>query len=121
MRRRQFLMFTGIGLGFIARAASAHAFLSRSAPAVGSTLQTAPKEVRIWFTGAIEPAFSGIEVKDAGGKSMTQGKAETDPADKTVLRVALRPLAPGTYTVSWHVASVDTHKTEGNFEFHLAG
>jgi methionine-rich copper-binding protein CopC len=33
------------------------------------------------------------------------------------LSVQLPKLVPGTYTVSWHVTSVDTHKTEGNFQF----
>ena len=121
MLRRSFLYLAGFGLVFAARAVSAHAYLARATPAVGSTVDAAPKEIRIWFTGAIEPVFSTIDVKDAAGKSVTQGKAEPDPADQTVLHVALGPLAPGTYTVTWHVTSVDTHKTEGSFEFHLAG
>jgi methionine-rich copper-binding protein CopC len=31
--------------------------------------------------------------------------------------VALPKLAPGLYTVIWHIASVDTHRTEGRFQF----
>jgi copper resistance protein C len=31
--------------------------------------------------------------------------------------VDLPRLPPGTYTVVWHVTSVDTHKTEGRFDF----
>jgi len=27
------------------------------------------------------------------------------------------PLKPGTYLVSWHVVSVDTHRTSGTYKF----
>ena len=27
------------------------------------------------------------------------------------------PLTPGSYTVKWHVVSVDGHKTEGSYRF----
>jgi copper resistance protein C len=29
----------------------------------------------------------------------------------------VKPLAPGVYQVQWHVISVDTHRTQGNFSF----
>jgi methionine-rich copper-binding protein CopC len=31
------------------------------------------------------------------------------------MSVSLRPGGTGTYHVTWHVLSVDTHRTEGNF------
>jgi methionine-rich copper-binding protein CopC len=37
--------------------------------------------------------------------------------DGRVLSVKLKTLAPGDYSVEWHVTSVDTHKTEGHFTF----
>ena len=39
--------------------AYAHAFLDHASPLVGSTVQTAPSEVRMWFTQQLEPNFSG--------------------------------------------------------------
>jgi hypothetical protein len=39
------------------------------------------------------------------------------PDNNRVLIIQLPKLPPGTYTVIWHVTSVDTHKTEGNFKF----
>lgn len=101
-------------------AGQAHAFLDHAAPAVGSTVAATPGEVRIWFTEAIEPAFSTIAVTDEGGRRVDQGKPERDPNDATMLRVAVAPLAPGTYKVTWHVVSVDTHSTQGNFTFRVA-
>ena len=39
------------------------------------------------------------------------------PRIKSLLQVSLPQLPAGTYTVIWHVVSVDTHRTQGHFEF----
>ncbi len=101
-------------------AAFAHAFLDHAVPAVGSTVRAPPAEVRVWFTEAVEPAFSSITVSDAAGHAVSQGKAQRDPANAAELRVVVGTLPPGTYTVNWRVVSVDTHRTEGNFTFTVA-
>jgi copper resistance protein C len=97
--------------------AQAHAHLGRASPAVGATVATAPKTVTLWFTESLEPAFSTIEVRNAQGAAVQAGKASVDPEDHTELRVALKPLPPGTYKVIWRVLSVDTHRTQGDFTF----
>jgi methionine-rich copper-binding protein CopC len=97
--------------------AASHAFLDRADPGVGSTLGAPPTQIRIWFTEALEPAFSTIGVTDAGGGDVGQGKAKVDPADPKLLELGLKTLAPGTYRVKWRVISVDTHQTEGNYTF----
>jgi methionine-rich copper-binding protein CopC len=104
----------------ISGCAFGHAFLDHAAPPVGSTLSTAPDRVRLWFTQQLEPAFSGIEVDDANGARVDDGKVTLDPNDATSLSVGLKPLGPGTYTVRWHVVSVDTHRTEGTLTFEIA-
>ena len=98
--------------------ALAHAMLSQAVPAVGSTVPTSPGKIVLSFTESLEPAFSGIEVRDAAGQRVDSGKA-TLGASKNQLQVPLKRLTPGTYTVIWHVLSVDTHKTEGNFTFKI--
>lgn len=97
--------------------AFAHAFPDHSQPAVGSTVSPAPTVLRIWFTQKLEPAFSKVAVSDAGGAQVDKGDAQVDAQDPTLLQVSLKPLPVGTYTVSWHVVSVDTHPTQGNFTF----
>jgi hypothetical protein len=47
---------------------------------------------------------------------MQTGKAALG-SGPTELRVALKPLPPGTYKVIWRVLSVDTHRTQGEFTF----
>jgi hypothetical protein len=99
--------------------ARAHAFLARSDPAVGATVP-APKQVSIWYTEKVEPAFSRIEVTDSAGKRVDDGGTHIDAANHELLHVALRPVPPGTYKVTWHVVSVDTHHTQGDFTFTVA-
>lgn len=96
--------------------AYAHAFLDHASPLVGSTVRAAPREVVLWFTETIEPAFSRVTVQNASGARVDRGKAR---ASGNQLRVSLGALGPGTYRVVWRVVSVDTHATEGDFTFRV--
>ena len=58
-----------LAAGFPAAAAFPHAFLDHAVPAVGATVTTAPKEVQIFYTQAIEPAFSAATSMQAGDPS----------------------------------------------------
>jgi methionine-rich copper-binding protein CopC len=95
---------------------TAHAFLDHAEPRVGNTVATAPREVTLWFTQKLEPAFSSMTVTNAAGERVDSGKARVSG---TQMSVPLRPGGPGTYRVNWHVQSVDTHTTEGNFTFQV--
>jgi copper resistance protein C len=101
-----------------AAAAHAHAFLDHASPLVGGTVAAAPREVALWFTQSLEPAFSRVEVTDANGARVDQGNAQVSGS---TMRVGLKPLGAGTYRVRWHVLSVDTHTTQGSFTFHVGG
>lgn len=101
--------------------AGAHAFLDHSDPAVGSTLPASPSQMHLWFTQELEPAFSWVTVTDKSGASVNDGPATIDPNNKSEFDVKLKPLHAGTYTVKWHVLSVDTHTTEGDFTFEVKG
>jgi methionine-rich copper-binding protein CopC len=97
----------------------AHAFLERADPAVGSSVQMSPSEVRIRFTENIEPAVSSIQVFDASGKEVDKRDLRLDRSDHALLHISLSPLGVGTYKVAWRVVSVDTHVTNGNFTFRV--
>jgi methionine-rich copper-binding protein CopC len=115
---RRILFFCLLGLLPVVEV-RAHAFLERSDPAVGGKVHSAPAEVRIWFTEAIEPAFSSIQVFDAAGKQLDRKDTHLDPSNHSLLQISLPPLGPGTYKVVWHVVSVDTHMTKGDFTFQV--
>ena len=106
------LLLTALGT----TGASAHAFLDHASPLVGSTVPTAPHELTLSFTQNLEAAFSTVEVFDANGGRVDQGKANISG---NTMRVGLKPLAAGTYRVRWKVLSVDTHTTQGSFTFHV--
>jgi methionine-rich copper-binding protein CopC len=96
--------------------ATAHAFLDHAEPRVGNTVATAPREVTLWFTQKLEPAFSTITVTNAVGQRVDTGKTRVSGSQ---MSVSLRPGGPGTYRVMWRVLSVDTHTTDGSFSFNV--
>jgi copper resistance protein C len=100
-------------------AARAHAFLDHSDPAVGSTIPTSPAVIHLWFTQQLEPVFTSVTVTDKSGAPVNDGPAQIDPGNKFELDVKMKPLDPGTYKVEWHALSVDTHRTQGDFSFHV--
>ena len=102
--------------GGIVSTSHAHAFLDHASPAVGSTVRAPPGAVTIWFTEAVEPAFSRITVTGPAGRRIDQGKAFIGKNPEE-LSVKLAATAPGTYRVHWQAVSVDTHRTQGHFTF----
>ncbi len=96
--------------------ASAHAFLDHAQPRVGNTVATAPREVTLWFTQKLEPAFSSIAVTNAAGQRVDTGKTRVSGNQ---MLVSLRSGSAGTYRVNWRVLSVDTHTTDGSFTFQV--
>lgn len=101
----------------ISQSAFAHAFVQRASPAANSTLLNAPAAVTITFTEGVEPGFSMIEVRDS--HDLRVDNSDLHPVGRTgrQLSVSLPKLPAGKYTVIWHVTSIDTHKTEGRFDF----
>ncbi|HWA80387.1 MAG TPA: copper resistance protein CopC [Acetobacteraceae bacterium] len=100
--------------------AFAHAFPATTNPPAGSTLKTPPTQVVINFTEEIEPHFSTLEVVNAAGTRLDKKDAHIGPQGAKQFVVDLPPLTPGTYKVIWHATSVDTHKTQGSFNFTVA-
>lgn len=117
MRRALSKAWLGACAYGVATLVSAHAFLDHATPAVGSTVHGSPASVKLWFTERLEPAFCTIKVLDRTGQRVDNGDNAVDAADRTILRISLPRLPPGTYRVVWRALSVDTHVTEGDFTF----
>jgi copper transport protein len=104
--------------GPFAGRASAHALIKTSDPSDGAVLRTAPKEVLITFTEPPDPGLSHIAVVDANGANVAAGDAETVRGHPLELRVPLKPLGKGVYTVQWRVVSrADGHVTADSSSF----
>jgi copper resistance protein C len=107
-----------VALALTPAATSAHAFPDHSEPRVGHAVE-APRSVRIWFDGAIEPVFSTIRVEDRDKRRVDGGDPRVDAKDTTLLEVSLPALPPGGYKVFWSVVARDGHRTEGSFPFQV--
>ena len=116
MRRSSFFATIPLLLLLAAGPAHAHAMLDHAEPRVGNKVATAPREVTLWFTQKLEAAFSTITVTDPAGQRVDTGKIRVSGSQ---MSVSLRSGGPGTYHVTWHVLSVDTHTTDGNFTFQV--
>ena len=110
-----------LAFAMVVSAAFAHAQLQKATPAVGSTVAVSPTEIRLKFSEGIEPRFSSIALATDAGAAEPLGKPSVDPADNTTFVAAIpKALKPGVYKVTWHAVSVDTHKTQGSFNFTIA-
>jgi len=114
------LMFAFVVACVASPLAHAHVFLDHAAPAVGSTVRAPPAQIKLWFTQALEPAFSTVRVVDRANQRVDRGDVNVDSGDATTLQVSVPTLPPGRYRVVWRVLSVDTHVTEGDFTFDVA-
>jgi methionine-rich copper-binding protein CopC len=105
-----------LAFALIATQAFAHAELKKATPAVGGTVASA-SEIRLEFSEGVEPKFSKVSLTGPGG-TVTLGAAKTESGNQAVLIVPIaKPLSAGAYKVHWQAVSVDTHHTQGTFEF----
>lgn len=103
----------------IAPAAWAHATLLATSPADAAVVTKAPAAISATFDEAVGVSADSLRVFAPNGQRADTGgtKQGTDPQRITV---ALLPgLSNGTYTVSWHVVSADSHAVSGAFTFSI--
>ena len=104
-------------IGGGASPAWAHAILERATPAGGTAVATAPSSVTLGFSESVRSDSTSIRVIDERGNRVDTGDAHGGPTPSQVT-TALKPgLAKGTYLVSWHVISEDSHPVVGGFAF----
>jgi methionine-rich copper-binding protein CopC/putative copper export protein len=135
MRRRRFLRplllsvlsllillsLSWLPLGFRPPAALAHAFVIGSDPVDGSTINTAPSAVRIFFNVPISSASSASVYFGINNQFMNAGSshvANNDPKELDTPLIAQLP--DGSYTVRWTALSTtDGHATHGVIGFNI--
>jgi copper resistance protein C len=117
MRTNILKIFTSLAFPLAATPAFAHAQLEKATPPVGGTVASA-SEIRLEFSEGVEPRFTGLTLSGPSGASVPLGQPKVEGGDQNVLIVPIaKPLAAGDYKVHWHAVAVDTHHTQGTFEF----
>ncbi|WP_069804528.1 copper resistance CopC/CopD family protein [Thermogemmatispora onikobensis] len=98
-----------------------HAQYDHSIPAANARLPSgqAPRQIRVWFTERIEPAFSELQVWNQQRQRVDLRDSRAVPGDPYALVVDLPPhLSDGAYTVLFHnVSAEDGHEVTGSFSF----
>ena len=98
--------------------ALAHAHLKKAVPSAGAVVSPGPSLLKLSFSEGVELAFSQVAIAMDDGMAVTPSAVALAPADPTTILVTLpASLAPGNYTVTWHVLSTDTHRTQGHYGF----
>jgi copper transport protein len=101
-----------------AQQAEAHAYLVRSAPAVGGVVGKPPARVVLVFSEPVA-LLAGTDVIGPRGVSVLRGKPYVPRARATTIVVPLADgLRSGTYSVHWRdVDQADGHQLGGSFDF----
>jgi methionine-rich copper-binding protein CopC len=97
-----------------AAGAEAHAHLLSAVPADNSSLSKSPTQLVLHFSEAAQLTALWIS-KDGAPKERLAARASMQPE----FSVALPPLAPGQYVVSWRALSADGHVVPGQIRFTL--
>jgi hypothetical protein len=110
-----FVVLFGFGLGI--SEAAAHSRLVRSDPAARAVLDKAPKELKLWFNEAVEPAFAKVWIVPAEGAQIAL-TSHGDSSDPRLLIVALPDNLPaGPANIGYHILSVDGHVVDDKLTF----
>ena len=117
MLRSTLKIMVCLAFALAATHAFAHAQLEKATPAVGGTVSP-PNEIRLEFSEGVEPKFTKVTLTGPGGAPPLLGASTVEAGHQNVLIVPIvKSLPPGVYTVHWRAVSVDTHHTQGNFNF----
>jgi copper transport protein len=119
--RALLLVLAGVFAAMVATAgqASAHAVLESTTPSNGTVVDSAPSRVTLTFGEAVQVEPDGVHVIAPDGSSADNGKADHIDGRGDTVGVPLTTTAQGTFTVSWHVVSADSHPISGAFTFSI--
>jgi putative copper export protein/methionine-rich copper-binding protein CopC len=101
-------------------AAWAHAELVSSNPGYGDRLDSAPAEVRLAFSGAMDLTGARVTLRDKGSGRATALHPALATPDRRVVAVPLPPgLVDGAYTMEWFFLGNDGHLMGGEVAFRV--
>ncbi|MFF7211660.1 copper resistance CopC/CopD family protein [Streptomyces sp. NPDC008238] len=117
LRSCAFALLAAIGLLLGTTApAGAHAALTHSTPEQGAVTARPPTRVVLVFSEKIALKSDAIRVLDPTGKRVDDAHPAAQGGTAYAVRLPGTP-AHGTYTVSYHVVSADSHPVAGAYTF----
>ena len=99
--------------------ADAHAELLSTEPAAGEHLATAPDQVVLHFSEAVNLGDDLVRVLDSAGDEVDAGDPVHLNGERSSVALPLPSLDDGGYVVSWRVISSDGHPVGGAFTFRV--
>jgi methionine-rich copper-binding protein CopC len=117
---KKLLLAAGVISIAFAGQAMAHAHLKSAVPAADGTVKTAPSELDLTFSEALNLKFSGVKVTGPNKASIKIGEGMLMNSGTTLMVPVTDKLPAGKYTVEWHALSTDGHKTNGSYSFTIA-
>jgi copper transport protein len=108
-----------LALLFSPARADAHAELLSTEPAAGEHLATAPDQVVLHFSEAVNLGDDLVRVLDSKGDEVDADDPVHLNGERSSVALPLPPLEDGGYVVSWRVVSSDGHPVGGAFTFRV--
>ncbi|GAA3840542.1 hypothetical protein GCM10022206_93630 [Streptomyces chiangmaiensis] len=106
----------GLGLGW-APAASAHANLLLTTPAVGSSVPTSPPELTLIFDDPVIRSGKTVQLTGPTGSAVDVGAISRNNGGRTLTAKLPHRLRPGVYTVTWQVVADDGDVINDSYRF----
>jgi methionine-rich copper-binding protein CopC len=93
----------------------------KTTPPRRAVLREPPKQLELWFSERLEPAYSAVALSTRSGSRVSIGAPAVDAQDAKRLSVTLPTLTVGEYLVRFRVLSVDGHVAQDSFTFTVRG
>lgn len=114
MKRIKMAALAAMLMATVPTVALAHAKMTASKPADGSTVVAGLSEIEIDFSAPLR--VSMLHVRDANKHEIAL-KSELPATFAPAVKVNVEALAPGNYEVSWTAVAEDGHVMKGAFAF----
>jgi methionine-rich copper-binding protein CopC len=107
---------SGLALWAYVAIAQGHTHLQKATPADGSVIAASPPSIALKFSEAARVTAAWIQ-KEGRAKEKLGALPEKPAGEVTI---AVPPLTPGSYVVSWRAASDDGHVMPGQIHFTIS-
>ena len=97
-----------------------HTKLTKSNPAVDTTISGSPRVIELWWNEKPEVSLTTVTVQGADSAMVGLGKLRVSDNLMGVAADVTKPLMPGKYVVKWKTAGKDGHAVRGSYNFSVA-